>query len=395
MVFEDDNFSLDSADDLSINHHLNIEDNDEEEEADDREELRYGYLPHQRPDLTRGIFLTVAFVVEMRLAAPECYEQLKYRVMQIQSREKTFVEVEELMGFNLRHHPELLKKYNDDVSLVLPGNGVYCYTAPETKLRFVATFKLSDLGLPWDDPEATFSTECALCLGPFDDNIRTLKCFHTFCNKCIMRQADRYADAEYPSGIRFPCPTCRGEAIMETVVPYGEKKYNSILMKLQDKTVKYKCAFAGTGCKETFMKNDILHHMETSCRFRKYQCDKGCKEILFHHERHCDFLDCIDSLRTKWKTIANQKEDIIREQALTIINKNILISNLEERVTALQARIVLMEERERRMQMQRQEMQTGGGDESVDGKRKRGLGAADAATDAVAFPSIKRECHIV
>lgn len=342
MVFEDDESSLD-LDSESVDSESDQESYKEDCNCrsmfSELEDQRYGYRPNDKPDLLAGIFLTVGLVKEMRSTSSQCFESFKNLAMELRLRQKTFEQVEEIMRVDvLSNHPELLEKFNDDVSLVLPGNGVYCYTTPGTKVRFVPTFKISDLALPWDDPEATFSTECALCLGPFDENIRTLKCFHTFCNQCIVRQADRYARADQPdpNGILFPCPTCRGEATMEKIIPCNEKKYNSILIKLQEKTIKYKCAFEESGCKETFMKKDILNHIENCC-FRKYQCDKGCKEILFHHERHSSSLDCIAFIR-------NQKEDIIREQRLTIHNLQVSIHKL----------------------------QNGGRDnESVDGKRKR------------------------
>lgn len=312
--------------------------------------LQCSYGETEQPDLSIGIFLTEPTVKEMRNTAPGIFSLFKDLVKDVLCVRKTFEQVEAIMRTSLRDYPALLQKYNDDVSRVLPNNGVFCYTAPGTPLRLMPTFNLSTLALPWEnDPDINFSTECALCRGPFEDSIRTLKCDHTFCTPCIttMLESDQYARMEQPdpNGTRFPCPLCRSVETMDTVVSPREQKYNCLLLKLQAKTVKYKCIFGG--CESTFVKDDILEHLE-KCRFREYQCDKGCKRRLFYTDRHRTHQDCIDFLKT---TLEN-REDAMRTRLSVIAEKEALvrqrentIKELERRVESLQRNLATMEER--------------------------------------------------
>jgi hypothetical protein len=80
------------------------------------------------------------------------------------------------------------------------------------------------------------------------------------------------------------CPTCHARVPLHPKADKAEQQHNDLLLGFQDAVLRYKCFFEPEGCGKTFLKDDLLAHMET-CEFRKFVCrHENCDKTFFLHE---------------------------------------------------------------------------------------------------------------
>lgn len=80
------------------------------------------------------------------------------------------------------------------------------------------------------------------------------------------------------------CPLCKDHVHLAPKANASEQQHNELLLGFQDAVLRYKCFFEPEGCNKTFLKDDLMAHIET-CECRKYMCTyPGCGEALFFHE---------------------------------------------------------------------------------------------------------------
>lgn len=283
-------------------------------------------------DVIASIHMPEGFINEMRyVISNECFERFRQVMRQHRRLEMDIFQVELAMKQDiLVGRDKLFTEFQQRLNDSLPGNKVYCYTAPGSKLRFRSSVGISDLHLDWKPP-GNHSNMCYICHQPFTDKIRTLgKCMHSFCEPCVMRLERPVIDECSQDTIPVKCPCCRQITKLPLVPPYQEKTFNTMLLNYQDATLRYKCPFQEDGCMKTFLKDDLHLHMET-CLHRKYECG-GCKSILFGEQKHLTRRDCIDFLNS---TIAD-KDDLLQQNQQ-------LISDMETQMEVFRRRISEME----------------------------------------------------
>ena len=198
--------------------------------------------------------------------------------------------------------PELRDEFNTYLpNEVVPGSDLYCYTAPGTRLYMRHGCSFANL------TEKSDLEECPICLQPFDRNIRTLACGHSFCNPCLLEYLQARKIPFVQCQAITPCPTCRQVTTYtpEVSAPM-EKAYNTLLenhLRLQSRARLYACPFED--CHQTFLKGELTVHVD-ACAYRRYMCDQGCKSILRREACHKDIGDCLRFI--KGKLAAYEKE---------------------------------------------------------------------------------------
>lgn len=312
----------------------------EQEPYEDKNGIAYD--EHGGPDIAKGVFLPSIFLREMKRAmSPDSFKYIEIQILRGRHENKPWEQVLQSVGVLFIGQPELHDKFSAFLRSALPGTTLYCYTRPDSTLLFRPNFTINDLALEWkiDHPQfdtSRFSKDCAICQDPFEDEIRTLKaCKHSFCSSCITPHAASYAsrNTDPTSRIRFPCPVCRSDNVMFLPLEEWEIMHNDLLVLLQNETRHYKCAFAEHGCTTTDIKRKIHDHM-SSCAFRKYRCDLGCKHSFSLDEMHHSHTDCIKFL-----------EDVISKKDALVTEKTFLLQEKDAEIDRLRDKVMLLEDR--------------------------------------------------
>jgi hypothetical protein len=142
---------------------------------------------------------------------------------------------------------------------------------------------------------------------PFADSVRTLACAHSFCKHCFSDYLHQRGTVLVEGSANVPCPTCRQISAFtnDTISPL-EKGYNTLLLRDQDASLRYRCPFED--CPMTFLKADLQAHVDT-CGYRKYICDQGCHGVLSRSALHGDFHDCLTFCQTEAEKFRQMAQD--------------------------------------------------------------------------------------
>lgn len=251
------------------------------------------------------------------LVLPNTYEALVDAKRQLEAGVIQFEAFCDIVDPILRNHAQIKKTL---YLTTKPGTDKYIYTKPEQPVTLRPYVTLDDLILEWNTGGEGFSKVCTICLDNFKPPIRTLDCMHTFCKKCITemlihdrRGTDMTDLADLGETlVDITCPSCKQISFIGAEPRRQERVFNSMMESYLLDTLQYKCPF---DCEFTFTKASIHKHMD-GCMFRKYICDKGCREVLRQYNLHHDTYECVVHLQDKCKALqldCGAKDDQIKK----------------------------------------------------------------------------------
>jgi hypothetical protein len=283
----------------------------------------WGWLSHESPLSLLFLFLCVNFTSAMDFldlydAETALFEQIKDAVPSdafdkittlfygVRSESRSYSQAAAETHDLLLERPDLwteLDAYMQD------GTHLYIYTKPGVSFTFRPHIKVSDLACDWNVSGDNFSKCCAICLNAFTPPIRTLECKHTYCQSCLEEYLARKGIVleEGDETQEVLCPYCKQtNELSATVDSAHERAHNSLLLTLQEHTLKYKCPIEG--CGRTFTRGALEAHLEV-CAHRKYVCPHGCEAVRYKGDLHDNPRVCIRFLQDKVTRLAQDSRE--------------------------------------------------------------------------------------
>ena len=146
--------------------------------------------------------------------------------------------------------------------------------------------------------------ECAICTEDFTDP-RILRCFHTFCRKCLQQLVDKSSSRN-----SLECPLCREEYILSANGVNGIQKNFNLASQTRPKRASFSL------CK---------YHIEEDLRFYCYKCKcaicRDCK-VLSHNGHQIDLVSNLAAeCRLKVDKLIKETDDLFEYLLKTLFVK--------------------------------------------------------------------------